>query len=271
MKYRSRPSGVRSSLARTDVDHFRNRPKSVSTLSRPYTAPLQTFNDYQTDLESDDEITPMPLSRLTSGKYSVDRVPSAISSSALSHHTADPVLFTDVHPPPATSIPSSSCRITWPVKLKMFALQDEDEARKQYLAWRAEQRKGKVRRSSKTFYDKELERKYQESIRRRQEIEAYATPELIQEHKLDDPIFAKRFRQLKLAVRTGKIPSYDPNDREINIKMTKSKIERERSALITAKQTKIKSFYRHQQTMHDRNLHERIQTFLQRIANIKKD
>ena len=218
---------------------------------------------------------PISLSRLTSGKYSVDRASSAISSSVLSQHALDPVVILDPTPspiPPPSSLPSFTAhRITWPVKLKVFALQDENETRKQFLAWRAEQRKGKVRRSSKTFYDKELERKYQESVRRRQEIEDYVTPELIQEHKLEDPIFAKRFRQLKLAVRTGKIPNYDPNDREINVKMTKSKIERERSALITAKQSKIKTFYRNQQNLHDRNLNDRIKTFLDRIKSIKKE
>lgn len=273
--YRSRPSGVRSSLSRNEADRLRIRPKSVSTISRPYTAPLQTFYERQNDLESDDEIIPMPLSRLTSGKYSIDRVSSAISSSVLSQHPPDPVIAPEPTPPPVPPPPALPSfvahRITWPVKLKVFALQDENEARKQFLAWRAEQRKTKVRRPSKTFYDKELEEKYQQSIRRRQEIEDYVTPELIQEHKLEDPIFAKRFRQLKLAVRAGKIPTYDPNDREINVKMTKSKIERERSALITAKQSKIQTFYRNQQNLHDRNLNDRIQTFLNRIKSIKKE
>lgn len=157
------------------------------------------------------------------------------------------------------------------MKLKVFALQDENEARKQFLAWRAEQRKAKVRRPSKTFFDSELERKYQQSIRRRQEIEDYITPELVEEHKVEDPIFAKRYRQLKLAVRSGKLPTYDPTDCEINITMTKSKIERERSALISAKQSKIKTFYRNQQTMHDRTLTDRIQTFLNRIAAMKEE
>ncbi|CAF4002368.1 unnamed protein product, partial [Rotaria sp. Silwood1] len=72
---------------------------------------------------------------------------------------------------------------------------------------------------------------------------------LIQEHKLNDPIFAKRYRQLKLALRAGKIPSYDPNDCELNLTMTKSKIERARSALITAKQSKIKTYYQTQQNI----------------------
>jgi hypothetical protein len=202
---------------------------------------------------------------MTSGKHSVARSSSVISSSVLSQHPVEPVIN---HSDAATS--STSHKITWPVKLKVFALQDEDEARKQYLAWRAEQRKAKTRRSSKTFFDVDLERKYQESIRRRKEIEAYVTPELVEEHKLEDPIFAKRYRQLKLAVRAGKLPSYDPNDREINVTMTKSKIERARSALITAKQSKIKTFYRNQQNLNDINLSTRIDVFLKRLIKLKE-
>ncbi len=188
------------------------------------------------------------------------------SSSVLSQHPIE----TTVEPEVARAL-SPSHRITWPVQLKVFALQDEDESRKQYLAWRAEQRKTKLRRSSKTFYDIELERKYQESIRRRRDIEAFATPELIQEHKIEDPIFAKRYRQLKLAIRSGKLPTYDPTDCEINLTMNKSKIERARSALITAKQSQMKTFYRNQQNLNDTHLANRIDTFLKRIAKLKEE
>jgi len=200
---------------------------------------------------------------LASGKYSVDRS----SSSVLSQHPIETNVVDDA---PITSS-SASHRITWPVQLKVFALQDENESRKQFLAWRAEQRKSKARRTSKTFYDTELERKYRESIQRRQDIEAYATPELIEEHKTEDPIFAKRYRQLKIAVRCGKIPTYDPTDCELNQTVTKSKIERTRSALITAKQSKIKTFYRNQQNLHDAHLSNRIDTFLKRIAKLKEE
>jgi hypothetical protein len=88
---------------------------------------------------------------------------------------------------------------------------------------------------------------------------------------MDDPIFAKRYRQLKLAVRSGKIPSYDPNDCEINVTMTKSKIERAKSALMTAKQSKMKTYYRNQQNITDSNLSKRIETFLKRIAKLKEE
>jgi hypothetical protein len=53
--------------------------------------------------------------------------------------------------------------------------------------------------------------------------------------------------------------------------MTKSKIERTRSALITAKQSKIKTFYRNQQNLHDTHLSNRIDAFLKRIAKIKEE
>jgi len=128
-----------------------------------------------------------------------------------------------------------------------------------------------MRRSSKTFFDSELDKKYQASIRRREEIEAFLTPELVEEHKIDDPIFAKRYRQLKLAVRSGKLPVYDPSDCEINITMSKSKIERARSALITAKQSKIKTYYRNQQNLNDTNLSKRIDAFLKRVAKFKEE
>jgi hypothetical protein len=258
-------------LSRTNFYGSRDRTKSVSTLSRPYTAPLQRIYEEQNDIESDDEITAISISRLTSGKHSIDRASSVISSSALSQHPVDININNDDITTKTPINSSNSHRITWPVKLKVFALQDENEARKQYLAWRAEQRKLKARRVSKSFFDIDLEKKHRASIRRREEIEAYATPELIEEHKIDDPIFAKRFRQLKVAVRSGKLPNYDPNDCEINVTMTKSKIERARSALITAKQSKIKTFYRNQQNINDQQLSIRIKTFLERVKKLKEE
>jgi len=209
---------------------------------------------------------------VTSGKYSTDRLTSATTNSTISQHSTD-LPFDNLNLiPTITSAPSTSNhRITWPVKIKVFALQDEDEARQKFLAWRAEQRKTKIRRSSKTFYDIDLEKKYQESIRRRKEIESFVTPELIEEHQLNDPVFAKRYRQLKLAIRAGKIPTYDPSDREIHITMNKSKMERTRTALITAKQTKIRNFYRNQQKLNDAQLSKRIDTFLKHLAKLKQE
>jgi len=268
---RSRTPGIRSDLAHHINKSTSPRAKSASTTSRPFTAPLQTF--FHEDTESDDdEAVPFSVSRVTSGKYSTDRLTSATTNSTISQHSTD--LPFDNHNiiPTIRSAPSiSNHRITWPVKIKVFALQDEDEARQKFLAWRAEQRNTKPRRVSKQFYDIDLERKYQESIRRRKEIESFVTPELIEEHQLNDPVFAKRYRQLKLAIRAGKIPIYDPSDREIHIAMNKSKIERTRTALITAKQTKIKNFYRNQQQLIDAQLSKRIDTFLKRLAKLKQE
>jgi hypothetical protein len=204
---------------------------------------------------------------MTSAKYSTDRLTSATTNSTISQHSSDNLNIITTTP----SVPSTNYRITWPVKIKVFALQDEDEARQKFLAWRAEQRKIKPRRVSKQFHDLDLEKKYQESIRRRKEIESFVTPELIEEHQLNDPIFAKRYRQLKLAIRAGKIPTYDPNDREIHITMNKSKMERTRTALITAKQTKIKNFYRNQQKLNDAQLSKRIDNFLKHLAKLKQE
>lgn len=265
--------GVRSSFARHNDDQYQSRTKSASTLSRPYTAPLQTLREEKTDqgdIETDDdEAIPLSISRLTSGKRSVVRSVSAVSTSVLSQHLTETVVNESETKSLAT--PSISHKITWPVKLKVFSLQDENEARQQYLAWRAEQRKAKMKPAAQTFLDAELEKKYQNSIRRRQEIEAYVTPELVEEHKLNDPIFAKRYRQLKLALRSGKVPAYDRNDCEINTTMTKSKIERARTALITAKQSKMKTYYQHQQNINDFNLSKRIEIFLKRLAIFKED
>lgn len=116
-----------------------------------------------------------------------------------------------------------------------------------------------------------LKKKYRESIRRRKEIESFVTPEIIEEHQLNDPIFAKRYRQLKLAIRAGKTPTYDPNDREIHVTTNKSKIERTRTALITAKQNKIKSFYQNQQKINDAKLSKRVDSFLKRLATFKQE
>ena len=69
-----------------------------------------------------------------------------------------------------------------------------------------------------------------------------------------------------LAIRSGKVPNYDPLDREINITMTKSKLERTRTAVNAAKQAKLKNFYRNQQRIHNANLSRRIDTFLNNIA-----
>jgi hypothetical protein len=250
-------------LVRSNDDSVKSRAKSASILSRPYTAPLQTF--YHNDIESDDEAVPFSISRTTSSKSSAVRPTSAVSSSILSHNSSDLTTNSGI----ATSRVPSAHRVTWPIQIKVFALQDEDETRQQYLAWRNEQRKTKSRRSSKQFFDYKLEQQYYESIRRRKEIEAFVTPDLIEEHRINDPIFAKRYHQLKLAVRAGKIPTYDPADREITTTMTKSKIERARTALITAKQSKIKDFYRNQQIINDANLSKRIDTFIKRLTKLK--
>lgn len=84
---------------------------------------------------------------------------------------------------------SSSNRITWPVQIKVFSLQDEDEARQKYLEWTADQRRIRSKRSSKPQVESELEQKYHQSVRRRQEIESFITPEIIEEHQNNDPSF----------------------------------------------------------------------------------
>lgn len=264
---RSRAPGIRSDLARPDRDNAQSRAKSASSVSRPFTAPLQTF--YQDDTESDDETIPISVSRITSGKRSNDYPTSAVSSSVFSQNSLDLNLTKTDNITP--SVPSASHRITWPVSLKVFALQDEDEARQQFLAWRAEQRKTRPRHQSKQYLDIELERKYQESIRRRIQIESFVTPDLVEEHSINDPVFAKRYRQLQLAVRAGKVPIYDPADREINIIMNKKKMERARTALMTATQSKIKNFYRDQQKINDTILSKRIDTFLKRLSKLKQE
>jgi hypothetical protein len=115
-----------------------------------------------------------------------------------------------------------------------------------------------------------LKKKYRESIRRRKEIESFVTPEIIEEHQSNDPVFAKRYRQLKLAIRAGKTPTYDSNDREIHVTTNKSKIERTRTALITAKQNKIKSFYQNQQKINDDKLSKRVDSFLKPLTTFKQ-
>jgi hypothetical protein len=250
-------------LARSSRDNIQSRAKSASNAARPFTAPLRTLN--QEDTESDDETVPVSISRVTSAKHSNDCPTSEASSSILSQQSLELGLTkTD-------NITSSGHHITWPVSLKVFAVQDEDEARQQFLVWRAEQRKTKPRRPSKQILDPELERKYQESIRRRKQIESFVTPDLVEEHNINDPVFAKRYRQLQLAIRAGKIPTYDPTDREINITMNKRNIERARTALITAKQSKTKDFYRDQQKINDAILSKRIDTFLKRLAKLKEE
>lgn len=222
------------------------RAKSASTLSRPLTAPLHHFRENffdRDETESDDEFVPI----------STNPTPSASLEK------------------PSDEGEETRCRITWPVRIRVFALQDENETRKQYLAWKAEQRKTKIRRSSKTFFDEDLEKQYQQSIRRRQELEAFLTPELIAEHKQNDPIFAKRYRQLQLAIRAGKLPNYDPHDCEIHPTTNKLRIQRARSALINAKQTKIQTFYRQRQNLNDNQLTKRVETFLKKLDEFKKE
>ncbi len=244
------------------------------------TAPSQTLSDesyidHEDTDSDDDDVVPISDSRLTSAKQqSSDRFTSGTLNSFVSHQSSDlpfdntTITTSNVS---SSSLEPSSYRITWPVRLRVFAVQDEDEHRQQFLAWRAEQRTGKPRRTSKQLYDTELERKYRESIRRRIEIESYATPQAIAEHQSNDPVFAKRYRQLKLAIRAGKTPIYDPNDREIHVTTNKSKIERTRTALITAKQNRVKTFYQNQQKINDAKLSKRVDHFLKRLDTFKQE
>ena len=151
------------------------------------------------------------------------------------------------------------------MQLKVFALQDDDQSRQQYFAWRAEQRQQQARRASKPMGDLQLEQQYQQSVRKRKEIEGFITPDLIREHQINDPIFAKRYRQLQLAVRTGKVPSYDPNDRDIQIRMSKAEIQRTQTELLVAKQSQVQHVHQQQQKINDVQLSNRVHTFLERL------
>ena len=253
---------VRSRAVATDGNDASSRAKSHSTHSRPITAPAQTFftDDFlidQNEIEAkhDDDDVIIPAKRPSTGRI----------RSSLPRQSSSGLLFDQLQP--------SNHRITWPVKIKIFDLQDEDEARQQYLAWTADQRRMRSKRSSsKQQVDFELEQTYHQSIRRRKEIESFITPEIIDEHRRNDPIFAKRYRQLQLAIRTGKCPVYDSNDREIHLlPVNKSRVERTRTALIAAKQSQMKDFYRNQQRINDAKLSERVEHFLERLAQFQRE
>ncbi|CAF2503868.1 unnamed protein product [Rotaria sp. Silwood2] len=263
---RSRAPEIHSDLTRSNRENNQSRAKSASVLPRSHTAPLQTV--HHEDIESDDEAISTSVSCITSNKSSHSRATPAVSSTNIPQHS--PELPTNNPDTITPSVQSTMHRITWPIRLKVFALQNEDEARQQFLNWLAEKRKTK-KESIKKQFDLELQQQYQESIRRRKELEAFVTPDIIEEHIINDSVFAKRYRQLQLAVRTGKVPNYDPKDRDINIIMTKSKIERVRTALITAKQSRIKNFYRNQQIINDAILSERVETFLKRLAEFNQE
>ncbi|CAF1277700.1 unnamed protein product [Rotaria magnacalcarata] len=266
---RSRARDIRSDLTRSNRDSNQSRAKSATVHPQSYTSPFQTFGHHDVDSEDDDEGMPLSNSRVTSNKSSNARLPSAIVNAEPAQNPSElPMDNTDAK---TSSMPSVNHRVTWPVRLKVFALQDEDEARQEFLAWRTEHRITKKKESLKPHFDFEVERQYLASIRRQKEIEAFVTPDIIEEHFIHDPIFAKRYRQLKLAVRSGKVPNYDPNDHEIKTTMTKSKIERARTALITAKQSQLKSFYRNQQIMNDAILSKRIETFLKHLAKFNEE
>lgn len=255
-QFRSRAVGTASS-----------RRKSLSTFSRPVTAPAQTFftEDFLVDsdeIESIHDDTSIPTasqSRITSAT----RPSTARARSSAPRQSSSELVFDDLKP--------SNQRITWPVRIKVFSLQDEDEARQKFLEWTADQRRMRSKRSSKQNVDFELEQKYHQSVRRRKEIESFVTPEIIEEHQLNDPVFAKRYRQLQLAIRAGKCPVYDANDREIHFTINKSSVERTRTALIAAKENRMKDFYRNQQRINDAKLSKRVEHFLKRLAQFQKE
>ncbi|CAF3941613.1 unnamed protein product, partial [Didymodactylos carnosus] len=87
---------------------------------------------------SDDEIT---RSRIQSTTLN-SRITSSVHSTptVLSHHPQSS-LERDYYDDNKSTTDHSNTKISWPVRLRVFALQDEDEARKQWLAWKAEQRK----------------------------------------------------------------------------------------------------------------------------------
>jgi hypothetical protein len=136
----------RSDLARTNTQ---THDKFASATSRPFTASLQSI--YRRDSESEVEAIPISISRTTSGRSSNDRPTSTVSSSVLSQDISElPGNNLDAT---TASVSSSAYCIIWSVRLKVFAVQDENDVHQQCLAWRNEQRKIKVRRSSKQFCD----------------------------------------------------------------------------------------------------------------------
>ena len=166
-------------------------------------------------------------------------------------------------------------RITWPVTLKVFALPDEDEARQELLAWRAEQRQTLAQSASNDILDPKedlaLQKQYEKSLRKQQEIDAFITEDLIHEHQINDPIFAKRYRQLQIAVRTGKVPNYDPHDRDLNTRITKSSIQRTQSALMSAQAAHTKYLRERQKFIQNAQLSQRISMFLQRFDQFREN
>ena len=119
--------------------------------------------------------------------------------------------------------------------------------------------------------DDDLERKYEESIRRRQDIESFVTSDLIEEHQSNDPVFAKRYQHLRLAVRSGRVPIYDPEDRDIKLGVNRSDMQRARTALNTTERSKIKDLYQQKQAINDAQLSERIDVFFKRLAQLGDD
>jgi hypothetical protein len=73
--------------------------------------------------------------------------------------------------------------------------------------------------------------------------------------------FAKCYQKLKFIIRADKIPTYNPTDHKINIIMTKQKINCTRTALLAAKQTRMRNFYRQQQLTNDSNLSKLLAKF----------
>lgn len=81
------------------------------------------------------------------------------------------------------------------------------------------------------FIDEKMEKLYYELREAREKI-PHVNEEKIQEMKLRDPIFAKRYKQYKSAKLINRPPDFDPNDVNIKVRIPKSTLEREKAVII---------------------------------------
>jgi hypothetical protein len=91
---------------------------------------------------------------------------------------------------------------------------------------------------------------------------------IVDECRMHDPIFAKRYEQLKSAVRVGRAPLYDPGDCKIRPTVSKSKIRRIQESFIATKECRMKETYQNEQIRRQARFQQRMQNFFQCVDQL---
>jgi hypothetical protein len=151
------------------------------------------------------------------------------------------------------------------LKVTIDSSESDDECLARWNKFKKEKLREQVQNEMNVqFIDEKMEKLYYDLREAREKI-PHVNEEKIQEMKLKDPVFAKRYKQYKLAKQINRPPDFDPNDINIKIRIPKSTLEREK-AIIMKKIDNEKEFYNKINMEQQRIYSIKVKEFLSKLS-----